>query len=96
MVNTERKPLSGNVEVDETFVGGVEHGSKRGRGTNKSSVVIAVEIRQPKGFGRVRMRLIPDASGYSLVPFVREVVASGSAVRTDAWKGYNGLAVAKY
>jgi len=91
MVNTDRKQLSGDVEVDETFAGGEEHGGKRGRGATKSIVVIAVEIRQPKGFGRVRMRHIPDASGESLLPFVREVVAPGSVVRTDGWSGYNGL-----
>lgn len=91
MVNTDRKQLSGDVEVDETFVGGEEHGGKRGRGTTKSIVVIAVEIKQPKGFGRVRMRHIPDASGESLLSFVREVVTPGSVVRTDGWSGYNGL-----
>ena len=91
MVNADRNQLSGDVEVDETFVGYKEHGGKRGRGTTKSIVVIAVEIRQPKGFGRVRMRHIPDASGESLLPFVHEVVAPGSVVRTDGWSGYNGL-----
>lgn len=91
MVNIDRNQLSGDVEVDETFVGGEEHGGKRGRGNTKSIVVIAVEIRQPKGFGRVRMRHIPDASGESLLPFVHEVVAPGSVVRTDGWSGYNGL-----
>jgi len=91
MVNTERKQLCGDVEVDETFVGGEEHGGKRGRGTSKSIVVIAVEIRQPKGFGRIRMRYIPDSSGESLLPFVRDVVAPESVVRTDGWTGYNGL-----
>lgn len=68
MVRVDRKPLSGNVEVDETFVGGVEHGAKRGRGAHKCIVVIAVEIKQPKGFGRIRMRHVPDASANSLVP----------------------------
>ncbi len=56
MVRAERERLSGKVEVDETLVGGVEHGGKRGRGTTKKIVVIAVEIKQPKGFGRLRMR----------------------------------------
>ena len=56
MVNVERKPLLGEVEVDETLIGGVQQGGKRGRGVSKSVVVIAVEIKQPKGFGRVRMR----------------------------------------
>jgi transposase-like protein len=91
MVNNERSQLSGIVEVDESFVGGADHGGKRGRGTGKSIVVIAVEIKQPKGFGRVRMRHIPDSSGDSLVPFICDVIAPGSIVRTDGWKGYNSV-----
>lgn len=91
MVDAERKLLSGDVEVDEALVGGVQEGGKRGRGTTKNIVAIAVEIRQPKGFGRVRMCHIPDASGASLLPFVRKVVAPGSVVLTDGWGGYNGL-----
>jgi transposase-like protein len=91
MVRADREPLSGEVEVDEALVGGVEHGGKRGRGTSKSIVVIAVEMRSPKGFGRVRMRHVPDASGASLVPFVSEVVAPGSTILTDGWGGYHDV-----
>ena len=91
MVRSERERLTGNVEVDETLVGGIGHGGKRGRGTSKSVVVIAVEVLEPKGFGRLRMRHIPDASGENLVPFVCDVVAPGSTVLTDAWGGYNNL-----
>jgi len=91
MVDKERTQLSGEVEVDETLVGGVQQGGKRGRGSSKSVVVIAVEIKRPKGFGRIRMRHIPDASGSSLVPFVCDVVVPGSVVSTDGWSGYNGL-----
>lgn len=75
MVRAEREPLAGDVEVDETFVGGVDHGGKRGRGAAKGIVVTALEIERPRGFGRVRMRNVPDASGDSLVCFVRDVVA---------------------
>ena len=91
MVRTERERLFGNVEIDETLVGGVEHGGKRGRGARKNIVVIAVEVKQPKGFGRVRMRHVPDASGTSLLPFVCDVVTSGTLVSTDGWNGYNDL-----
>ena len=91
MVNKERNQLSGEVEIDETLIGGVQQGGKRGRGSSKSVVVIAVEIKRPKGFGRMRMRHIPDASGASLIPFVCDVVAPGSVVSTDGWSGYNGL-----
>jgi transposase-like protein len=91
MVRAERKQLTGNVEIDETFVGGIEHGGKRGRGTSKNIVVIAVEVIDPKGFGRIRMRYIPNASGSCLIPFVGDVVAENTVVSTDAWSGYNTL-----
>jgi transposase-like protein len=91
MVRTGRPSLSGEVEVDETFVGGVEHGGSRGRGTDKSIVVIAVEVRKPKGLGRVRMRHVPDASGDNLIPFVADAAESGSTILTDGWGGYNDL-----
>ena len=91
MVRAEREPLQGDVEVDEVFVGGIDHGGRPGRGTRKCIVVIAVEVKQPRGFGRVRMRHIPDGSGKSLVPFVCDVVASDSVVLTDGWRGYGGL-----
>jgi transposase-like protein len=91
MVRAERQLLSGDVEVDETLVGGVERGGKCGRGTSKCVVVIAVEVRQPKGFGRVRMRHVPDASGASLLPFVCDAVVPGATILTDGWGGYNDL-----
>jgi transposase-like protein len=91
MVDAERKQLSGNIEVDETFVGGVKKSGKRGRGSAKSIVVIAIEIKEPSGYGRIRMRHIPDASSASLLPFVCDMASPGSVVHTDGWSGYNGL-----
>jgi len=96
MVNLEREKLSGKVEVDETQVGGVDVGGKRGRGSKKSLVVIAIEIHEPKGFGRVRMRYIPDASGNNLLCFIGDVVHTGSTVCTDGWKGYSRLKTLDY
>ena len=87
----ERRSLSGEVAVDETLVGGIDHGGKSGRGAKKCVVVIAIEILQPKGFGRVRMRYVPYASGKSLLPFVGDVADPGSTIMTDGWSGYNGL-----
>lgn len=87
MVFPNRDKLSGKVEIDETFVGGVAEG-KRGRGAeNKSLVVIAVEVL-PKGTGRVRLGLIPSAEGNQLLGFIIENVAKGATVLTDGWSGY--------
>lgn len=92
MVRPGRDKLKGNIEVDETLVGGEDKGGKRGRGAgHKSIVVIAVEVHKPKGFGRIRMQRIPDASARTLIPFVNNSVVPGSTVLTDSWRGYNGL-----
>ena len=81
-----------------TFTAGsAEVGGKRGRGgERKEIVVIAVEVKSPKGFGRVRMRRVRDVSGASLVPFVSDVAEKGSEILTDGWKGYNYLSKRGY
>ena len=92
MVRPERGPLDGLVEVDETYVGGAKEAGVSGRQlARKALVVIAVELRDPQGFGRVRMRHVQDASNRSLVGFVREVVAKGATVKTDGWSAYGSL-----
>jgi len=92
MVRPGRDKLGGITEVDETFVGGEDQGGKRGRGTERKSIVlIALEIHEPKGYGRVRMKCVSNASSINLVPFVCSVVLPGSEVRTDSWGGYNKL-----
>ena len=97
MVRPDRERLSGEVDVDETLVGGEEHGGKRGRGAGRKALVaVAVEMRSPKGFGRVRMHTMADASGASLVPFVCATVVHGATVLTDGWGGYNDLATHGY
>ena len=93
MVNPHRIPLNGVVEVDETYVGGEEVGGSRGRGTeNKSLVVIGVELLEGKNqLGRIRMKVVPDASKPSLQGFIKENVQTGSRVITDGWSSYTSL-----
>lgn len=87
-----RELLSGVVEVDETYIGGEEAGLSGGRARGKKAlVVVAVEQAGAKGFGRCRMRVIPDASAATLEKFVADTVAAGSTVITDGWSGYSGL-----
>jgi len=88
-----RDRLTGTVEVDETYIGGDEPGLRGGRAKGKKSLVgVAVEVRQPRGYGRCRMEILPDASAASLHPFVTGHVEPGAAVITDAWMGYHELA----
>jgi transposase-like protein len=93
LVRPGRDRLAGTVEVDETFIGGEEHGLRGGRQPGKKVLTgIAVQVSEPKGIGRCRMAVLADASGASLGPFVAGSVEPGSRVITDGWVGYNGLA----
>ena len=98
MVNPNRTKLIGTVEVDECYIGGEEHGGKRGRGTeNKSIVVIGVELLEGKNqMGRVRMKVVPDVSGDSLVGFIKENVVQGSTIITDGWSGFASVGASGY
>jgi hypothetical protein len=86
MVRPDRDLLSGDVEVDETFLGGPDR-DVDGRATNKFLIAIAAEVRG-EGIGRIRMAAIPDASADGLIPFITNSVALGSTIRTDGWSGY--------
>ena len=95
MVRPDRDRLQGEVEADETYVGGVATG-KRGRGADKKVIVeIAVEKRGA-GMGRCRLVRIPDISGESLLAALEQSVEPGAVVYTDHYGGYNGLAAAGY
>lgn len=90
MVRPGRDRLSGWVEVDETFIGGV-HPGRRGRQTHTKALVgIAVQV-DGRQLGRIRLQRLPDASGPSLLQFVQEAVDAGSHVHTDGWVGYDPL-----
>lgn len=91
MATPNRDLLSGQVEVDETYIGGEEEGLSGREIEKKAIVVVAIEAFEPKGFGRIRLQQIPDVSGDSLVGFVQRVVKPGSIIRTDGWSGYEGL-----
>jgi transposase-like protein len=92
MVRSGREKLSGEIEVDETYIGGDEIGTgKQGRGADEKILVVVATECIGKRIGRVRFRIIPNASSESLLPFIEENVEYGSSVITDGWTGYAPL-----
>ncbi len=89
MVRPGRDRLSGEVEVDETFLGGADFNTD-GRETDRALIAIAAEVRR-RGVGRIRMAQVRDASAKSLISFVKSAVSEGTVVRTDGWKSYASL-----
>lgn len=92
MVRPERDKLSGLVEVDETYVGASEPGMDGRRVESKAIVVIAVELLEPKGFGRIRMTSIPEVTQGHLLDFIHRSATPGSTIRTDGWNIYDKIA----
>ena len=82
MVRPGRDRLTGEVEVDESYVGGVEPGVIGRRTEKKALVAIAAEVRG-RAIGRVRMARVEEASAKSLLPFVHRGERRTSA-RRDA------------
>ena len=85
MVRPDRDLLTGVVEVDETFVGGVSVG-RPGAASTKSIVRVAVERVGHKRLGRVRLELGDAPNTLGLVHFATATVTPGSTVRTDGAK----------
>jgi transposase-like protein len=90
--------LSGEVEVDETFIGGKarnmhkrdrERRGIKGAGMAGKTPVLGMIERG----GRVQAEVIPNVKGSTLRPKIKDSVANGAAVYTDALPSYNGLGV---
>jgi transposase-like protein len=98
MVDPDREPLAGLVEVDESSIPfrGKDAPVRPGR-SHEAKLLIAgaVEIRG-KGPGRVRLAAIEDYSAATLGGFVAGNVADGSTVVSDGWSGYRHLKEVKH
>ena len=85
-------PLDGDVEADETYIGGRTTGGKRGRGAPNKTVVFGMLERD----GDVMANVVPNVCKKILQPIIEENVAAGSTVHTDELKSYSGLSKAGF
>jgi transposase-like protein len=83
MVRPDRDLLTGVVEVDETFVGGVSVG-RLGATSDKIPVMVAVEkVAGGRKLGRIRLEIAEGPGTLELVDFAQRMVLPGSTIRTD-------------
>jgi len=92
MAEVSPEPLSGVVEIDETYIGGKKRGKRRGVGQahgfrDKTMVVGALE----RG-GEIRLKIERKADRKTLHGFIKSVVDDDAThIFTDEWAGYGGI-----
>src|ERR1039458_8300466 len=100
MQNGSMEKLAGEVEADETYIGGkarsmnANQRSKRGRGTGgvgKAIVMGLLERTSVVKKSQVKLKHVADARRNTLQSEIRQNVETGSQVFTDALPSYNGL-----
>ncbi len=84
-----KEMFSGEVEVDETYVGGKPRNkgnNKRGRGTKKAPVLLMVERE-----GKALASPVTNVNGKTLKGAIKEMVSKEATIMTDEWKSYRGI-----
>jgi transposase-like protein len=93
MQNGSLAKLSGHVEVDETFIGGLarnRHSTKRKHeGTGGAGKVAVMGLLERNG--EVRARVVPNVQSQSLMGEVSRHIEVGSTVYSDAYRAYSSL-----
>lgn len=87
----QRYLLKGLVEMDEAYLGAPKRGKKRGRGTERKKMAVAVS-KDEKGHPQfLHLQIIPDVTTATLQSVVDDHVEAGSTVECDGLKSYVGL-----
>lgn len=84
--NKTKPPLSGHVEIDETYIGGRAKG-KRGRGAKNKTVVVGMIERNGSVVGKV----VPNVRRITLEPVIVKEVAPCAIISTDELYTYKSL-----
>lgn len=82
--------LSDIVELDDGYVGGPSHNGKRGCGTDKPCIVVAVSKTEHAPL-LAQMKLVDNICGTTIQETVSRYVVSDTVVECDAHKSYLGL-----
>lgn len=75
--------LQGIVELDDTYVGTSTHGKKRGRGTEKAKVIVAVSQTEDGKAAYIKMRVVTNLKAITFGEFAKQNIVEGSRIESD-------------
>lgn len=85
-LDEDSDPMSGKVEIDESYFGGRRPG-KRGRGAGGKTPVMGMVERD----GRIKAVVVPDTKARTMLPIIDRSIEAGTIIYTDEYRSYNGL-----
>lgn len=84
--------LSGYIEVDDAFFGAPTSNGKRGRGTDKSVVLVGLSLNEKGHPQYAKMQVVPNVQSETVFAFAGETIEHGAAVSSDGYSSYKILA----
>ena len=88
--------LAGIVELDDAFFGAPTEGGKRGRGTEKTKVLVGLSLNKQGHPLYLKMEVIPDIKGKTLKDFAQKAIVPGTTISSDAYLSYRALDAAGF
>jgi len=92
----EQYQLAGVVELDDTYFGKSKKGGKRGRGTKKTKVVVAVSKTNDGKPRFIKMKVVSNLKSVTIGKFATQNIAESSKIETDAYRSYRKPLAEKY
>ena len=84
----ETHQLSGVIEFDDAYFGGSTVGKKRGRGTEKAKVFVALSLEERGNPRFLKMQVTPNIKQASVKKFAHAAFADGSEIHSDGYCSY--------
>ena len=80
--------LNGVIEFDDAYFGGPTVGKKRGRGTEKAKVFVALSLDALGNPRFLKMQVTPNIKQASVKKFAHTAFADGSVIHSDGYRSY--------
>ncbi|MGA2141449.1 MAG: IS1595 family transposase [Brevinematales bacterium] len=88
--------LAGLVEIDEAYFGGKDEDNKRGRGTNKTKVLVQVSTNEKGKPQFAKLSIIENVKERTVLKEIQQNIKEGSSIKTDGYNAYNNLSSKGY